>query len=478
MHEFLIGGPFMRRRLFTSLAAVLLETGWALAQVPGTSPIPAAPIPVNAPGSNQGVIPAAATAPATAGSAPATPAAPMTPPVSAVPASCGTSGCGGPPACGPIPDPWEEDSRVWVNGEYLLWHLKNGPVPPLAVQSTIPLNVPAAGGVVNFSFQNTTIFPQGNTIDEGDQPGFRVSGGLWFDPEKDCGIDASYFQLERRATTSNAQQTTDLDVDTPFFALFTVPVPGNVPFINAVPSTLSGTLIINVHEAGDTKIWGSDFDFRSRRWYFGNLSFDLMAGARYMNLREDLVFTDNISVLSNGPLTIGTSVVSIPTLGISTMDAISTRNQFLGPQVGFAWDWHWDRVFVNGFFKSAVGDMHQNVNVFGTNTTGAGVTTLGGALFSPSDLGDHTRDQVGYILEVNPNVGLYLTPWCRAYVGYNMMYMQNVARPGAQVGYSESQSQVTFAGTTTMVTTNSPQFKFSDSGAVLQGVNFGVEIKY
>jgi Putative beta barrel porin-7 (BBP7) len=471
----------MRRRLFTSLAAVLLETGWALAQVPGTAP--SGPVPADIAGSTQTqtLIPASAAAiPPTAAQPMPAPAAP---PAAAMPApcgsgACGTGTCGEAPACGPVPDCYQDDSRFWFSGEYLLWHLKNGPVPPLSVQSTVPLSVPAAGGTVNFSFQNTTIFPEGQTLDYGDQQGWRFSGGLWLDPEKDWGIDGSYFQLERRTAGSNAQQTTDLDVDTPFFALFTVPVPGALPFVNAVPSELSGTLIVNVHEAGDTKMWGTDANIRSRLWYFGALSFDVFAGARYMDLREDLVFTDNITVLPNGPLTIGTSVVSIPALGISTLDAISTRDQFLGPQVGFAWDWHYGRVFFDGFFKTAVGDMHQNVNVFGANVNSAGVASLGGALFSPSDIGEHTRDQIGYVLEVNPNIGVSLTPWCRAYVGYNMMFLQNVNRPGGQIGYASSTSQVTFAGTTTNITNTFPQFKFDDSSAVLQGVNFGVEIRY
>src|SRR5271156_6806529 len=138
------GSPQMRRRLFTSLAAVLLETGWALAQVPGTAP--SGPVPAGTAGPSSTLVPASASAPTA--STPNAPA-PMAPPAAATLApysngTCGTGTCGEAPACGPIPDPWQDDSRFWFGGEYLLWHLKNGPIPPLSVQSTVPLSVPSA----------------------------------------------------------------------------------------------------------------------------------------------------------------------------------------------------------------------------------------------------------------------------------------------------------------------------------------------
>jgi hypothetical protein len=463
----------MRRRFITSLAAVLLETGWVLAQAPATGTAPGQ-APMDASASSRTLVPMAATT--AAGTAPSS-----LPPVSSATlcgtgASCGDAPYCGAPTCGNS-DPCYDDSRFWITGEFLLWHIKNTPVPELSVITTAPLFVPAAGGTTNFTFQNTTIFPEGQRLSEGDHPGWRLSAGFWADSEKDLGFDASYFQLERRTTASVAQQTTDLDVHTPFFALFTQPVPGGTPITTPIPSQLSGTMIINVRETGDSKIWGAEVNGRSRLWYFGNLSFDATLGARYIDLREDLAFTDNIAVLPNGPLTIGTTVVTIPTLAVSTLDTISTRNQFVGPQVGCSWDWHCDRVFTDGFFKVALGDMHQNVNVFGANLTPGGLG-LGGALFSPGDLGEHTRDRYAFVIEVNPNIGYYFTSHIRGFVGYNFLWMQNVAQPGSQVGFSTTHTEVTFAGQTTTIDMKQPQFRFSESSVWVQGVNFGLEFRY
>ena len=467
----------MRRRFITSLAAVLLETGWVLAQAPATGPTPGQ-APMDASASSRTLLPMAATAPAGPASSSLPAAGPSAGPLAAPcgAGGCGDAGYGSAPTCGSS-DACYEDYRVWFTGEYLLWHIKNTPVPELSVITTAPLFVPAAGGTTNFTFQNTTIFPEGQRLSEGDHPGWRASAGFWVDPEKDLGFDASYFQLERRTTSSVAEQTTDLDVHTPFFALFTQPVPGGTPITTPIPSQLSGTMIINVRESGDSKIWGVEANGRSRLCYFGNLSFDAILGARYIDLREDLAFTDNIVVLPNGPLTIGTTVVTIPPLAVATLDTISTRNQFVGPQVGVSWDWRCNRWFTDGFFKVALGDMHQSVNVFGANMTPAGAS-LGGALFSPGDLGEHTRDRYSFVIEVNPNIGYYFTPHIRGFVGYNFLWLQNVAQPGAQVGFSTTHTEVTFAGQTTTIDMKQPQFRFSETGVWAQGVNFGLEFRY
>ncbi len=130
--------------------------------------------------------------------------------------------------------------------------------------------------------------------------------------------------------------------------------------------------------------------------------------------------------------------------------------------------------------------MDQSVNVLGftrvTNndpgTQPPSSTAAGGALSSALDNGNHSRTRISFVPEVNVKLGYNFTSWLRAYVGYDWLYVTNVARPAEQSGSASLNTSVQVAGSTNAVNVSTPQFHFRDSNIWAQGINFGVELNY
>src|SRR5262249_55239918 len=92
-----------------------------------------------------------------------------------------------PAPCGP---------RFWASSEYLLWWVKNGPLPvPL-----VTTNGPGTIGAVNEP-GSQVLFGGGspNGLDYGTFSGIRATVGGWIGDQGVVGIEGSGFLLERRA---------------------------------------------------------------------------------------------------------------------------------------------------------------------------------------------------------------------------------------------------------------------------------------
>jgi hypothetical protein len=161
-----------------------------------------------------------------------------------------------------------------------------------------------------------------------------------------------------------------------------------------------------------------------------------------------------------------------------TSDTIRTHNDFYGGQVGFDLDMSASRFIMDIRVMAALGVMHQTVDVFSTSVLPGGSVVAGGLLSSPFDQGRHNRDRISAIPEVNVKLGYLITPRLRAYVGYDFMYIANTLRPGEQTGVSTSGIQVTVAGATTPITVSQPAFRFHDSDVWINGINFGLELRF
>jgi hypothetical protein len=85
--------------------------------------------------------------------------------------------------------------RFWLGADYLLWWVKDSPMPvPLVTTGPLPDPRPAVLGQ-----PNTRVFFGGADIDHGTFAGMRVGAGLWLDEGSGLGIEASGFCLEKRS---------------------------------------------------------------------------------------------------------------------------------------------------------------------------------------------------------------------------------------------------------------------------------------
>src|SRR5262249_59420948 len=90
--------------------------------------------------------------------------------------------------------------------------------------------------------------------------------------------------------------------------------------------------------------------------------------------------------------------------------------------------------------------------------TATGAPTSGGLLFSPTDVGKHSRDRISFPLEANIKIGYEFCNWLRAYVGYDVLYVTNVARSGDQSAVSTLNTTIQVANTTNHINVSHPTF--------------------
>ena len=85
--------------------------------------------------------------------------------------------------------------RFWVGAEYLLWWIKNAPMPqPLVTTGSLDDDFPGAIGQ-----PGTRVLFGESDIDFGAFSGGRLSAGYWLDCEHTCAFEASGFVLEKRS---------------------------------------------------------------------------------------------------------------------------------------------------------------------------------------------------------------------------------------------------------------------------------------
>ena len=115
-------------------------------------------------------------------------------------------------------------------------------------------------------------------------------------------------------------------------------------------------------------------------------------------------------------------------------DRFRTRNQFYGPQAGLRGEYRSGSVFVSLGGKLGIGNVHQRVDIDGRSDV-AGVGGVPGGLLATqgSNLGQFTTNRFGVLVDVGVAAGYQFAAWGRAKVGYDFLYLNDVARPGQQV---------------------------------------------
>jgi len=210
-----------------------------------------------------------------------------------------------------------------------------------------------------------------------------------------------------------------------------------------------------------------------------------LLGFRYLHFHEELSLSDNANLFV-APGTLGLTS-PMQAFHFATSDFIRARNHFYGAQVGLDLNLDFGKFFVSGRAKGALGATHEVVDIDSSgiaqtgltfNTLLPAVTTPGGLLGGPLDVGRHSRDRICFVPEAEFKIGYYFTSWLRGYVGYNVLYVSDVVRTGNQTGISTTSVQAMVGGTTSMVNVSQPVFRFQDTHVWAQGIDFGLEFRY
>ncbi len=118
-------------------------------------------------------------------------------------------------------------------------------------------------------------------------------------------------------------------------------------------------------------------------------------------------------------------------------DSFSTRNQFYGAQLGVKAEQQFGRFDGSVVAKVALGDNYETVSINGNSVvSGFGLpsaTAPGGIFTQTTNIGLQTRNHFAVVPETQVQLGYTIWSGIRLFVGYDFIYLSNVARPGDQV---------------------------------------------
>jgi hypothetical protein len=456
----------MRNGVLGFLAALVLGAAFPLAQ-----PLLAEEPAQSTPGSPQSAA-GANPAPQVPKVCPPTGEAPVLPPES----GCGIDLADGPNAFTAKPKKSELDwhlpalegpDRVWVTGEYLLWWLKDAPVPGPLVTSG-----PAGSGAI-LGNAGTSVLVGDRGIDYGPLSGGRMFVGFCNETHT-CALEVGALLLESGGATFAAGGN-GIDIARPFFN--TATGQESALLVNS-PGAFAG----NVKVSSATDLFGAEANVLENVSRGDGVNFDLLLGFRYLSLEEALSIAQATTLLPGG--TVGFNGGSITGSGAFTVsDDFKTRNEFYGGQIGAQLDYQPGRFFLNLVAKLGIGNTHETFVTSGQTELfpagGAPSTALGGLLAVPGNIGLASRNAFTLVPEGMVTVGFAITDCWRAFVGYTFLYWDDVVRPGSSASRAVNASLVpsslgfgTGLGPTPTVSTNGS----SDFWA--QGLHFGMAIRY
>jgi hypothetical protein len=117
--------------------------------------------------------------------------------------------------------------------------------------------------------------------------------------------------------------------------------------------------------------------------------------------------------------------------------------------------------------------MRQAVIISGDRTVN-GVTTTGGLLALPTNIGSFERHRLAFAPELNVNLIYQINPCWRLMTGYSFIYWSNVVLAGNQIDFSVNRSQVPGP----LVGPARPAFNFTSTDFWAQGISFGAEYRW
>jgi hypothetical protein len=367
---------------------------------------------------------------------------------------------------------------AWVQVEYLLWWLKNAPLPVPLITTGNPnvgfdpnhLNTVNTAGAIGQP--GTEVLFGDQTIHSQAYSGMRLTLGSWIGAEELFGAEGSGFILERR--TKRFFAGSDTTGNPPlYFPIFseTTDAERGIPIADPLRG-FSGNVVIN----STLQLWGAEvngiFNLIRNSW----LEFTLLAGFRYADLRENLILYNSTTDLLFPNVT-------------NLTDAFYTTNQFYGGQLGSRLAVQLNRFSLDVTGKVALGATHEVVDIQGVITqlgpnvlVPPGPGTFPGGLFTQSsNIGSRSANQFSVLPSLELKLGFAVNHRARVFAGYDLMYWTEVVRPGNQISHAVNLSQNAVLdpnGAGRLVGPAQPAPLFNRSDFWAQGVSFGFEVLY
>lgn len=374
--------------------------------------------------------------------------------------------------------------RTWLDADYLLWWFKPAPTGP-ALLSTGTLTNPTSLGSGVLGAPGSSVLAGNSNLNQGPYSGFRINAGF-VNCDGSYGGEGSFFYLAQRGTTESFSSGGN---GNPLLARPIIDArTGNetVLFVSA-PNSFSGSFNV----ASSTQLFGADANLlipyrRCPANYPDEVGYYItgLGGFLYLNLRDDLTLSQSSNVL---PLGVGffDSVPLSPGSNISLTDDIRTLNQFYGGQIGIKAGVNWWRFSLYGWAKAAIGSMHETANLTGSTTASSSIlggtsTASGGLYVLDTNSGFHSRNITAFVPQGNLNFAVEITPQLKLLVGYTIIYVSDVARPGNLIDRSINRTELPSSQTfsPSVGGPQKPGFTWSGTDFWAQGINIGFSLRF
>jgi hypothetical protein len=376
------------------------------------------------------------------------PSALLGPPNSAEDTCCDSGCCGCCSACCHQHD-------VWGSVEFLMWWGKGTSLPPLV--TTSPVGTPQTNAGV-LGFPSTSVLFGDEMAGNKLQGGGRVTAGIWLDPDHNVAAGGRFFGLggdtDRFAQNS---PTGDPILGIPFFnALLDQPD----ALLLAFPGLSRGG--INAYLSTNNVIGAEAFaeimmlrDARRR--------IDLVGGYQFFRMDDWLQINSTSTLTQAGNPFAG--------LQIDVRDRFSTRNEFHGGEVGLRGRLAHGMWSLNVLGQVGLGNMNQTVTINGTTGVtppggGATAVSTGGLFAQESNIGVYQQNKFVFLPQLIANLNYHLNPNLSFHVGYNLLWISDVALSADQIDTAVNLNQP--------VGPIRPAFAFQDRDYWFQGINLGM----
>lgn len=327
----------------------------------------------------------------------------------------------------------------WLSADFLYAASSRSLLPPLVTAA--PANIdPALAG--RLGQPSTTVAFGGSQLSEL-RPALRAEAGVRIGER--LGADATFVYTDSaRASFEGTGRPGGTILARP------------IVFSGVETATLLGVLQPgSISATASSRLIGGDVNLRwnLERAQFGR--WDVFAGYRYMNLRDEVkVFTDRLAP----------APADGPDLRVTDMDLFRTMNQFHGPQVGIVTT---QRLFDRLTFTARLG-VALGVTLADTQLSGSTSSVLGtsatGLLVTGTNAGRYQSTYFAVLPTADAKFGYDVTDWLRLNVGYSFLYWSRVERAGDQIDRN--------------VTGGRPLLPHTTTDYWLQGVTLGAEVRY
>jgi hypothetical protein len=342
---------------------------------------------------------------------------------------------------------------MWADFQWLYWATSGQHLPALATASPTGTARPLAGVL---GTPNTAVLYGDQRTNNDFRSGFRLNGGLWLNATRTVGIEGDFFFLQNShqgfATASNGAEILSRPIVN---ALTGQPNAALVSFPGVVAGSLTADARSSVIGGGVNGVRNLCGDGCGR--------LDLLVGYRYFNLTDEVNIHDDTTTLAG----------ALPGTRVGSTDRFRTQNNFHGGVLGLSGERRFNRVFIGAKASIAFGANTEVVDISGTTAIAPPVGPVAvlpvGLLAQPTNIGRHSQAVFAVLPEIGLRAGVQLTDYVRAYMGYNLMYLSNVARAADQI--DPRVNPLSGIGTVPAFATHTTDFW-------VQGVNLGVEMRY